>query len=231
MHKCGLLHEATQIDPRPTRIFSDSDCRTHALHLRGDSGEDILTLCKQLGWKVPAPIADTGSSVYRRCDAVVTGSEYNTMFISFLQLQYEGHIAAKAGINSASVIESARMNWKQWTKINSTMARSYLDGKLELFVRQKILEQRMGRVESRLERIENTLTEIKEKEVFDTTAIAKEITTSVIESLRSAIDVGQLVVSKIKKKKLRRPQNKVTSAEEESAPKNKKFKHEHKTAE
>ena len=153
------------------------------------------------------------------------------MFISFLQLQYEGHIAAKAGINSASVIESARMNWKQWTKINSTMARSYLDGKLELFVRQKILEQRMGRVESRLERIENTLTEIKEKEVFDTTAIAKEITTSVIESLRSAIDVGQLVVSKIKKKKLRRPQNKVTSAEEESAPKNKKFKHEHKTAE
>ena len=71
----------------------------------------------------------------------------------------------------------------------------------------------MGRVESQLERIENTLTQIKDKEVLDITAMAKEITFSVIESLRSATDVGQLVVSKVKKKKLRRPQNKGTTIE------------------
>ena len=50
---CDLLHERSTKDPRPTRIFSDSDCRTHSLHLRRDSKEDTLDLCKQLGWKVP----------------------------------------------------------------------------------------------------------------------------------------------------------------------------------
>ena len=53
LHRCDLLHERSSKDPRPTRIFSDSDCRTHSLHLRRDSKEDTLDLCKQLGWKVP----------------------------------------------------------------------------------------------------------------------------------------------------------------------------------
>ena len=65
-HDCSLLHLSSEDDPRPTRIFSDNDCRTTCLHLRRDSGEDTLTLCKQLGWKVPPICSDTGSTVYRR---------------------------------------------------------------------------------------------------------------------------------------------------------------------
>ena len=49
LHDCSLLHVSSIADPRPTRVFSDTDCRTTCLHLRRDSGEDTLTLCKQLG--------------------------------------------------------------------------------------------------------------------------------------------------------------------------------------
>ena len=78
LHNCGLLHEKSVNDPRPTRVFSDNDSRTHCLHLRRDCGEDVLMLCKQMGWKLPPVFSDTGSAVYRRCDAVVSGNEYNT---------------------------------------------------------------------------------------------------------------------------------------------------------
>ena len=223
MHKCSLLHEESETDTRPTRIFSDSDCRTHALHLRRDSGEDILTLCKQLGWKVPAPVADTGSSVYRRCDAVVTGNEYNSVFISFLQLQYEGHIAAKAGINMATVFESARMNWKQLLRMNMVDEKTKLvdENKLKQFVEQKLLEQ-LGKVEGRLELIENALRHIRDKVVLDTTYLAGEIASSVIQSLRSSTDAGQVLVSKVQKRKHQRSESKTASEREESEPKIKK---------
>lgn len=223
LHKCSLLHEQSDTDTRPTRVFSDTDCRTHALHLRRDSGEDNLTLCKQLGWKVPAPVADTGSTVYNRCDAVVTGNEYNSMFISFLQHQYEGHVTAKAGINMATVFESARMNWKQLLKINKADEKNQFidEKKIKLFVEEKVFEQ-LGKVECRLEQIENTLRHIRDKVVLDTTYLAGEIASSVIESLRSATDAGQVVVSKIQKRKTRTTQSKTESGGEESVLKIKK---------
>ena len=49
LHSMNLLHEKTEDDPRPTRLFSDTDARTHCLHLRRDSKEDHLDICKQLG--------------------------------------------------------------------------------------------------------------------------------------------------------------------------------------
>ena len=82
LHQCYLLHKKNATDQRPTRQFSDSDCRTHSLHLRRDSGEDTLELCKQLGWKEPPAFSDTGSVVYRRSDAIVQCKEYNTRLIS-----------------------------------------------------------------------------------------------------------------------------------------------------
>ena len=99
LHDCGLLHVQNVEDPRPTLVFSDNDARTTSLHLRRDAGEDTLTLCKQLGWKEPSAYSDTGSMVYRRADAVVTHPEYNTRFLTFLQLQYEGRIERIAGID------------------------------------------------------------------------------------------------------------------------------------
>ena len=99
LHKCQLLHEANKIDTRQTRVLSDNDCRTTCLHLRTDCGEDTLTLCKQMGWKVPPACADTGSAVYRRCEAVVTSNEYNSRLISWLQILCEGRLVVKAGID------------------------------------------------------------------------------------------------------------------------------------
>ena len=81
-------------DPRPKRIFSDNDCRTHALHLRRDCGEDTLMLCKQLGWKKPDEFSDLGSTVYRRSDACVTSPEYIGDLITWLQPLLEGRIPA-----------------------------------------------------------------------------------------------------------------------------------------
>ena len=116
LHKCGLLHKKSSKDPRSTRIFSDSDCRTHSLHLRRDSGENMLELCKQLGWKVPPAFSDTGCVVYRRSDAIVTSKEYYTNLISWLQLQYKGRVAAKAGIDWPTIVESLRLNYLQLLK-------------------------------------------------------------------------------------------------------------------
>ena len=86
-------------DPRPTRVFSDNDVRTTSLHLRRDAYEDTLTLCKQLGWKEPSAYSDSGSMVYCRADAVLTHPQYNTRFLTYLQLQLEGRIERVAGID------------------------------------------------------------------------------------------------------------------------------------
>ena len=31
LHKCGLLHEQSETDTRPTRVFLDTDYRTHVM--------------------------------------------------------------------------------------------------------------------------------------------------------------------------------------------------------
>ena len=86
-------------DKRPTRLFTDTDCLTHALHLRRDCGESTLMLCKKLGWKEPVVLSDMGSSVYRREDACVTSTEYTSILVNWLQLLIEGKIVAKANID------------------------------------------------------------------------------------------------------------------------------------
>ena len=70
---------------------------------------------------------------------------------------------------------------------------------------------------------------MKDQVILDLSEIAREIADSVVESLCSATDVGQLVVSKVKKRKLRRPHNNARSAREVSVHKKKRFKHQHKT--
>ena len=72
------------------------------------------------------------------------------------------------------------------------------------------------------QQIENTLRHIRDKVVLDTTYLAGEIAGCVIESLRSATDAGQVVVSKIQKRKHRTTESKTASGGEESVPKIKK---------
>ena len=204
LHKCGLLHKKSSKDPRPTRIFSDYDCRTHSLHLRRDSGENMLELCKQLGWKVPPAFSDTGSVVYRRSDAIVTSKEYNTNLISWLQLQYEGRVAAKAGIDWPTIVESLRLNYLQVLKSQPLRIgndeRFHED--LQNTIVAKLSEERLSKVETRLDRIEANINTNARLTRLDIRTIAKDIADVVIESLRSAQDVGQTESWKLKRRKV-----------------------------
>ena len=49
LHDKKLLWHETDDDPRPTRVFTDRDSRTHCLHLRRDANENLLDICQQLG--------------------------------------------------------------------------------------------------------------------------------------------------------------------------------------
>ena len=115
------------------------------------------------------------------------------------------------------------MNWKQLLKINKADEKKKLidENKIKQFVEQKVFEQ-LRKVECRFEQIENTLRHIRDKVILDTTYLAREIASSVIESLRSATDAGQVVVSKIQKRKHRTSQSKTESGGEESVQKIKK---------
>ena len=205
LHRCGLLHEASYSDPRPTRIFSDSDCRTHSLHLRRDSKEDTLDLCKQLGWKVPPAFSDTGSAVYRRSDAVVTSKEYNTRLISWLQLQYEGRLAAKAGINWPTIVESARLNYIQVLKAQSdkkTIPDMSLREDLQMQIVEKLSMENLSQVERSIDIIEATLNDMTGVSGINLRKMAKDIADIVVESLTSSEEAGQREYWKMKKRKL-----------------------------
>ena len=49
---------------------------------------------------------------------MVKSPEYNTDFISWLQLTYDGRIAAIAGFNWRSVVENSRIRYIQFGKQN-----------------------------------------------------------------------------------------------------------------
>ena len=123
-----------------------------------------MDLCKQLGWKVPPAFSDTGSAVYRRSDAIVSSKEYNTRLISWLQLQYEGKLAAKAGLNWPTIVESARLNYMQVFNAQSNMETIRED--LQKVIVAKLSKVNMSQVNSRLDRIEATLNDIRGKRGF-----------------------------------------------------------------
>ena len=123
-----------------------------------------MDLCKQLGWKVPPAFSDTGSAVYRRSDAIVSSKEYNTPLISWLQLQYEGKLAAKAGLNWPTIVESARLNYMQVFNAQSNMETIRED--LQKVIVAKLSKVNMSQVNSRLDRIEATLNDIRGKRGF-----------------------------------------------------------------
>ena len=187
LHSLCLLHEETTKDPRSTRVFSDTDSRTHCLHLRRDSGENTLDLCLQLGWKPPPVLSDTGNSVYRRSHAIVTHPEYNYKLMSYLQLVYEGKIEKFAGFDWSSMVAGLRLNWLQMKKLE-------IDKRVNDQIRAKIKEQLF---ETTIKDLGATVLEI-EKKLSD---MADFISSAVIVSMQSADDVGQTILSKFKKRK------------------------------
>ena len=164
----------------------------------------MLELCKQLGWKVPPAFSDTGSVVYRRSDAIVTSKEYNTNLISWLQLQYEGRVAAKAGIDWPTIVESLRLNYLQVLKSQPLRIgndeRFHED--LQNTIVAKLSEERLSKVETRLDRIGANINTNTGLTRLDIRTIAKDIADVVIESLRSAQDVGQTESWKLKRRKV-----------------------------
>ena len=119
-------------------------------------------------------------------------------------MQYEGRIAAKAGINWTTVVEFARLNWLQLLKAQSSMNHKSVEqfqDKLQKTIVDKLTEERLSQVESRLERIEANLSEAGDVTGLDTIALAKIIADLVVESMKSASDVQQREYWKMKKRK------------------------------
>ena len=193
LHDLGLLHQSTKQDPRPTRVFSDTDARTHCLHLRRDSKEEYINICKQLGWTVPAALSDMGNSVYRRAEAIVTHPEYNVGFISYLQLQYEGKIEQASGIDWSSAIASARLNWLQMKRMKDE-ERSKED-KLRDQILQELMKSKYNDLETSVADIESSFRQL-----------VNFLSETVIVSTQSADEVGQKILSKLKKRKKRHNQ-------------------------
>ena len=197
LHECSLLHVATKEDPRATRVFSDTDCRTHCLHLRRDGGAKVLELCKQLGWRPPPNFSDSGSTVYRRGDAVVKSPEYNTDFISWLQLTYEGRIPAIAGFNWRSVVENSRIRYKQLSKQNDKKINQ--SAEFNKILKVCIHEYFQG-LESKLQKQTNQLNELECKMNQKLDTFKKDILEAFSQSVKSAEDVHQNVVTRVNKR-------------------------------
>ena len=200
VHDCSLLHVATKEDPRATRLFSDTDCRTHCLHLRRDSGGNVLELCKQLGWKPPPVFSDSGSAVYRRGDAVVKSPEYNTDFISWLQLTYDGRIAAIAGFNWRSVVENSQIRYIQFGKQNDKKPNE--PAELKNILKSCIHEYFQGH-ESKIQNQTKKLNELEAKMDKKRDTFKKDLLDAISQSLKSANDVHQNVVPRVNRRKKR----------------------------
>ena len=200
LHDEKLLWVATEDDPRPTRVFTDRDCRTHCLHLRRDANENQLDICQQLGWKPPPVYSDTGSAVYRRSDSIVLSSEYNSNFISWLQLQYEGKISTKLGYDWSTAIESARLTWIQMAQ-KEDMDREGEDKIKSLL--ESTIKLHFETIERKIEDNSERLARLSVKIDSGMNSVAKQIAEAVIQSLKSAKDVNQRVIKRFKKLKIR----------------------------
>ena len=113
--------------------------------------------------------------------------------MSYLQLLYEGRIEKIPGIDWSAIVASARLNWLQLKKLTDE---ENIKEKLKL----KIIEH----VEkSSLEELKVTVAELKTK----LSDLTKVISNAVIVSTQSADEVGQKVLSKLKKRKTKKVPN------------------------
>ena len=200
LHDCSLLHVATKEDPRATRVFSDTDCRTHCLHLRRDSGEKVLESCKQLGWKALPNFSDSGSTVYRRGDAVVKCPEYNTDFISWLQLTYDGRIPAIAGFNWRSVVKNSRIRYKQYEQLGGQNDEKINESAVFKNILKSCIHEYFQGLESKLQNQTNQLNELEGKMTKKLENFKKDILEAFSQSVKSAEDVHQNVVTRVNRR-------------------------------
>ena len=197
LHDTKLLWMQTDDDPRPTRVFTDRDCRTHCLHLRRDANENVLDICKQMGWQPPPVCSDSGSTVYRKSNAIVLSPEYNGSFISWLQLQYEGKISARLGYDWGTAVESARLQYLQMEEKEDLKEKD--ETKLLEFLKCTI-KAHFKDIEKKVDENTDKLDKLSEKIDGGMHATATEIAQALVESLKSANDVDQRILSRFKKK-------------------------------
>ena len=131
-------------------------------------------------------LSDLGSTVYRREDACVTSSEYTSILVNWLQLLSEGKIVAKANIDWRSVIENCRLRWLQDNERDRIVRRN-ITSEIKMFV-EKCIEDQFQKMNSKLDK---------------TARLYEQLTQTVVELLKSADDVGQVINKKILKRKLR----------------------------
>ena len=152
--------------------------------------------------KGPSRFSDTGSCVYRRADAVVRSPEYNTHFITQLQLTQEGRIAAKAGYDWASVIENARIRWMQLDK-KAEVDKS-IGSQIVMKLINSCFEEKLNQLVSKVEENKEQMVELELKLDKKLEKLKREMTEAIVQSLLSSDDVGQAVPQRFKKRKRRR---------------------------
>ena len=132
-----------------------------------------------------------------------------------MQLQYEGRIVAKAGFNWTAAVENARLRWIQLNKIRerdllkdgsdllkdgSGLLKDGLlkDGSDLLRDGSKVKKFIKSCIDEQFQQLEMKL----EKKLDEKLAkYAEHITEAVVQSLKSAEDVNQRVISRFKKRK------------------------------
>ena len=136
--------------------------------------------------------------MYRRGDAVVKCAEYNTHFISWLQLIYEGRIAAVAGFDWRSVVENSRIRYKQLQKLMKTNQRAEVKNILDSSIRDyfKGLKSKLRKQTKKLNELETKMD--KKLDTFK-----KDILDAISQSVKSADYVHQNVVARVKGRKKR----------------------------
>ena len=129
--------------------------------------------------------------MYRRGDAVVKCAEYNTHFISWLQLIYEGRIAAIAGFDWRSVVENSRIRYQQLEK--QSVLKPKEPANVKSILNTCIKEYIQG-LETKIKKQTNQIDDLEAKMDKKLDEFKKDILNAFSQSLKSADDVHQKII-------------------------------------
>ena len=138
-----------------------------------------------MGWKPPKEFSDSGSLVYRRAKAVVTSQEYNSNFIQWLQLTFDGRITAKVGFDWQTVVENARIRWEQLNK--KDMMKTQRCKKLEEIV-EYCCNEKFANLESK---IDESSIRIQDKLEQNLSRLKKVFIGMIMHTIKGSPDVDQ----------------------------------------
>ena len=113
-------------------------------------------------------------------------------------MTYDGRIAAIPGFNYRSVVENSRIRYKQLQKLMKTNQRAEVKNILDSSIRENFKG-----LKSKLQKQTNNLNELETKMDKKLDTFRKDILDAISQSVKSADDVHQNVVARVKGRKKR----------------------------